>query len=252
MPHAIEETSVFPAPQPTINRKSKGRNSSRESQHTSALLEEYRTLFEQSALSNIIVRQLQASRKYTTTPVSRILSLGLGSLSVVKGQARRLKQLTILLAVRDTYQRISGTSIDVYAQDPTFTRADEAFLTNLGIRILRTPHGSELGEAKALIDPSTVVYSPFLTLEVYEQLLVKSVSPVQQIIGDDFNALLSKWPKHSAERGQVEGMMKYGLTKYRRRGVIGEGFWESEDGTFPMAIYDRTDNVVTRRERAKI
>ncbi|KAF2832423.1 hypothetical protein CC86DRAFT_280647, partial [Ophiobolus disseminans] len=58
------------------------------------------------------------------------------------------------------------------------------------------------------------------------------------IFGDDFNALLSKWPKHSEERKQVESAMKSGLSKYRRRVISGEGFWVEEDGTFPMAVYE--------------
>ncbi|KAF1849046.1 uncharacterized protein K460DRAFT_263485, partial [Cucurbitaria berberidis CBS 394.84] len=61
---------------------------------------------------------------------------------------------------------------------------------------------------------------------------------VQYLLGDDFNALLNKWPKHSAERTQVERVMKSGLLSYRRRVVNGEGFWTKGDGTFPMAVYE--------------
>ncbi|CAO2650046.1 Nn.00g013380.m01.CDS01 [Neocucurbitaria sp. VM-36] len=234
------------------HRKPKAKSSSREKQFLSTILQDHQALYNQSQLSQNISRQLQATFKNSATPVTTILSLGLGSLRGSKGQTRRLKQLTILLAIQDTFRRISGRQIDIYAQDPTFTRADESFLTSLGIRILRTPSGSVLGEAATIIRPSTLIYSPFLTLEAYEQLLLNIASSIQFLVGDDFNALLNKWPKYSAERTQVEGIIKVGLSRYRRRVVDGEGFWTEEDGTFPMAVYGRLDGAERRRGKAML
>jgi hypothetical protein len=236
MPHAIVDVDAYPLAKSRPSRNSKPL--SRELQQASVALEHFRLLYEQSPLSQLIHRQLQTSLKNSIIPITRILSLGLGSLLVSKGQTRRLKQLTILLAVRDSISQISRSAVEIYAQDPTFTRADEAFLNSLGIRILRTPSGAELGEAATLVSPSTLVYSPFLTIEAYEQFLVKSGLPIPIVLGDDFNALLSKWPKHSEERKQVEAVMKSGLSKYRRRAIVGEGFWAEEDGSFPMAMYE--------------
>ncbi|KAJ4373069.1 hypothetical protein N0V83_003360 [Neocucurbitaria cava] len=236
----------------TRNRKSKVKSSSREWQYLSAMLQDHQALFEQSQLSQNISRQLKVTLKNSSTSVTTILSLGLGSLQVTREQTRRLKQLTILLSLRDTLRQVSGKQIGIYAQDPTFTRTDETFLNSLGISILRTPSGSDLGEAAAIICPSTLIYSPFLTLEAYEQLLFNAATPVQFFVGDDFNALLKKWPKHSAERAQVERVMKSGLSRYRRRAVDGEGFWKEQDGTFPMAVYGWVDGGERRREKAKI
>ncbi|KAF1976196.1 hypothetical protein BU23DRAFT_435113, partial [Bimuria novae-zelandiae CBS 107.79] len=183
--------------------------------------------------------------------ITRLLSLGLGSLSSPeKGQTRRLKQLAVLLSIRDTLQTLTKGPIEAYAQDPTFTHADEALLQSLGVRIARTSSGSSLGEAAQLLDAGTVVYSPFLTLEAYEELLVKAKSPVQYLVGDDFNALVEKWPKRSAERAQVERVTKAALGRYRRKAVSGAGFWEESDGSFPMAVY-AVPGSAKERVRAK-
>ncbi|KAF1937126.1 hypothetical protein EJ02DRAFT_64232 [Clathrospora elynae] len=251
MSHVIADV-IDAYPPPKKYRKPKTKSTSRELQSLSALLQERQVLYEQSQLSQAINRQLQATLKNAATPITRILSLGLGSFFVIKGQSRRLKQLTILLGIRDALRQGFGMSIEVYAQDPTFTRADETFLINLNVRILRTPSGSELGEAASVISSSTLVYSPFLTLEAYEQLLVNSATVVQYLIGDDFNALLSKWPRHTAERAQVESVMKSGLAEHQRRAVAGEGFWTEGDGTFPFAMYQRLGGKVGRKLKAKI
>jgi hypothetical protein len=215
-------------------------------------LEELQELYQQSQLSRTITRQLQATLKSASPPINKVLSLGPGKLHVLKGQSRRLKQLTMRLAIRETLERTSGSSIEVYAQDPTFTRADEAFLTNLDIHILRTPSRYELGEAASILGPSTLAYSPFLTLDTYEHLLVNKASPVRYLVGDDFSALLGKWRKHSAERAQVQGMMNSGLMKYRRRVVDGDGFWIIEYETFPMAVYESINEEKGRGENARI
>lgn len=203
-----------------------------------------------SQFATNINKQLLLLRKSSASPITRIVSLGLGSLSnTEKGQTRRLKQLAVLLAIRFGLQSQSKSPVEVYAQDPTFTRQDEALLSSFDIRILRTASGSSLGEAADVIDASTIVYSPFLTLEAYEELLVKSGRPVQYIIGDDFSALLEKWPKYSPERAQVQKVTKAALGRYRRKAISGSGFWDESDGAFPMAVYAVQSQV---KEKAKI
>lgn len=236
------------------HRESSPKSIPRDLHHLSLSLASLQVLYDQSQLSHNMGRHLQASFRNSPTPITKILSLGLGSLQVTKGRSRRLKQLTILPAIYEDLKDFSGRDIEMYAQDPTFTRTDEAFLTSLGIRILHTSSGSSLGEAASIISPSTMIYSPFLTLEVYEELLVKSRLPVPVIFGDDFNALLGKWPKYSEQRKQVEMVMRMGMVGYRRREVSGGGFWEDEDETFPMAVYERADGngKGTLRVRAKI
>ncbi|KAF2262565.1 hypothetical protein CC78DRAFT_449690, partial [Lojkania enalia] len=183
-------------------------------------------------------RSLASVLKSTQSPIRRVLSLGLGSLlSNTKGQTRRLKQLAILLALRDELQKLNRAEIEVFAQDPGFTKQDEAFLSFLNIRILRTPSGASLGESSALLSPSTLIYSPFLTLEAYDALFAIEPLPLQALVSDDFNALKEKWPKYSNERAQVERLMKGAVNRYRRRVVSGEGFWEELDQSFPIAVY---------------
>jgi hypothetical protein len=251
MPHAISDvTDAYLQPQ--VKRRQKVKSLSRELQHISTSLDYLQALYAQSQLSQTISRQLQATIRNRASPLTRVVSLGLGSLLVAKGQSRRLKQLTILLAIRDNLQKAMGTPVEVYAQDPSFIRADETFLTSLGIRILRTSSGASLGEAASIISPSTLVYSPFLTLEVYEQLLFTSDGSISQLFGDDFNALINKWPKHSAERKQVDHMAKLGLSRYKRKAISGEGFWTEEDETFPMAIYERLSTAREGNVKARI
>ena len=249
MPHAIQEDAVHS--QPKVHGRTKTKSLPRELFRLTSELPELQTLYSRSKLSQSIHRQLHTIPKSGPT-IDRIVSLGLGSMLVIKGQSRRLKQLTILLAIRDSLQRTSNNPIEVYAQDPTFTRLDESFLASLDIKILRTSSSSELGEAASFISSSTLVYSPFLTLEAYEQLIVMPSTPVRYLLGDDFDALLRKWPKHSAERKQVEGVLKAGLSRYRRRPVGEEGFWIEEDDTFPMAVYTRTDEYRLGKVKARI
>lgn len=250
MPHAIADV-VDVSPNLHIRSKLKPKSQSREARSLSVQLDRYQSRYEDSRLAQTIHRQLSAMLKNAQGPIMKVLSLGLGSLLVAKGQSRRLKQLVILLAIRDILRQRLGISIQVYAQDPTFTRKDESFLENLGIRILRTPSGSELGEASIVLDTSTLVYSPFLTLEAYGQLLGDERS-VQYLFGDDFDALLHKWPKQSAERMEVEEIVKNGLGSYRRRSVVDEDFWTTEDSTFPMAIYERSKKNRKRMQNANL
>jgi hypothetical protein len=213
-------------------------------------LTEVRSSFSTSEFASNINKQLLFLTKSTTTSFTRIVSLGLGSLSSPeKGQTRRLKQLALLIAMKNTLQNQTKAPIQVYAQDPTFTRLDEVLLASLDIQILRTASGSSLGEAADVINATTLIYSPFLTLEAYEQLLVESKIPVQYLIGDDFNALLEKWPKYSAERAQVQRVTKASLGRFRRKAISGAGFWEESDGAFAMAMYAAQSKV---NEKAKI
>jgi hypothetical protein len=237
---------------PKMHRKAQSKVGSRESRLLTIQLEHYQALYEDSQISKTINRQLRAIFKTAPPNVKNILSLGLGSLHVVKDQSRRLKQLALLLKLRDTLQEVAGTAPAIHAQDPTFSKADEMFLSNLGISILRTPSGSELGEASRFLHPSTMIFSPFLTLEAYEQLLGSPGSPIRYIFGDDFNALLSKWPKYSPERKQVERVVKGGISQYRRRAVEDDGFWDSEDNAFPMALYERRVAMLPPQEKARL
>lgn len=172
------------------------------------------------------------------------MSLGLGSLGPSKDQLRRIKQLVILIAIASHLTVYSVVSL--YAQDPSFTKMDEEFLANLGVQVLKTSSPSDLGEATRVIDGETMIYSPFLTIDAYRQLLSPITtgsergSPVAApfLIGDDFNALKLKWEKHTTEHRDVDALMKAMKARnYQRRVLGGEGFWEEADSTFPMAIY---------------
>ncbi|KAF2740586.1 hypothetical protein EJ04DRAFT_161269 [Polyplosphaeria fusca] len=218
-------------------RRPKPKALSRELRHIQPLLDDARVLYLESQLCQNINRTLQTAIRASAVQPTKIVSLGLGSLTVARGQSRRIKQLALFLAIRDEVEKITSSSPDLFAQDPTFSRDDELLLSNHGVQILRTPSGSQLGDAASVIDHSTLVYSPFLTLEAYEQLLVQSGMLVQLLVGDDFNSLLKKWPKHSAERAQVDGLMKTAVSGFRRKAITGEGFWNEEDQSFPMAVY---------------
>ncbi|KAH4798436.1 hypothetical protein HBH61_244500 [Parastagonospora nodorum] len=245
MLHATDVTDLLQSKPPQQIRKAK--SSSCEHKRLSRTLADFQDLYVASELCRTIVRQLRAISRSRAAPITTIVSLGLGSLSVVKCESRRMKQLVILLSVRDILHRICGSPIEVYAQDPSFTRLDESFLLSLDIKILHTSSADSLGEAASTLSPATLVYSPFLTLEVYEQLLNTSKMQVPLIFGDDFTALLKKWPKRSPEQKQVEALMKTGLASYKRSVVGNKGFWDDEDGSFPMAIYDVTE----RQDKAK-
>ncbi|KAL1652515.1 hypothetical protein SLS61_004820 [Didymella pomorum] len=244
MPHAVQDIEVS-HPQKKVPQRPKNRALPRELLQLTNRLFDLQELYAHSQLSQSISRQLHSISK-SGQPITRIVSLGLGSLLVTKGQSRRLKQLAILLAIRDQLQVARRESIEVYAQDPTFTRPDEVLLASFGIQILRTSSGSDLGEAASVISPTTLVYSPFLTLEAYELLFSGTAVPMQYMLGDDFDALLQKWPKRSAERTQVEGLLKHGLARYRRKAVAGEGFWTAEDETFASAVYVVADKAPVR------
>lgn len=239
MPHATISYTVLPKDKQARHvLKSKSRSPSRELQHLQTRFEEVQAHYRTSHLSTSMERLVQQASKSSGPSINRMLSLGLGSLTPIKTQSRRLKQLAIFLAIADTLEDTLQKPVALLAQDPTFTKTDEAFLNTFGIGVIRTPSGAELGEARQVLDERTLVYSPFLTLEAYEQLMLHAGQHVKHIVGDDFNALLEKWPKHSPEEAQVKRVMKGGILRFRRQAVIGDGFWEEEiDGAFPMAMY---------------
>lgn len=244
MPHTVQDIGVSLL-QKKAHRLPRIKALPRELLRLTQRLLDLQELYTQSHLSQSIDRQLLTISK-SGHIITRILSLGLGSLFVAKSQSRRLKQLAILLSIRHQLHEARREPIEVYAQDPTFTRLDESLLVSLGIQILRTSSGSDLGEAASVISPTTLVYSPFLTLEAYEQLFLRTTMPVHYLVGDDLNTLLQKWPKRSAERTQVEGLLKHGLARYRRKALTGEGYWTAEDETFPSAVYTVADKVLAR------
>ena len=91
------------------------------------------------------------------------------------------------------------------------------------------------------------MYCPFLTLEAYQ--LFFSTEKLNFFIGDDFDALRLKWPKHSAGRDEAEGLLRRFVQGLRKR-VVGrdEAFWDVEDKPFPMAMYWS----VSRREQGSL
>ncbi|KAK8119427.1 uncharacterized protein PG998_004053 [Apiospora kogelbergensis] len=211
------------------------------------LYDDAKLRYNQSSWSSLLETLLSAKNRPT---VNKIVSLGLGSLyEKSRDQSRRLKQLAMLLGVAD-YLRLKGSpEIAIYAQDPSFTKADDAFLRSLGVQVLKTPSPSDLGEAGRIIDDKTLLYSPFLTMEAYE-LLLKNCA-MELLLGDDFSVLRSKWEKHTAEHKQVELLMKSGVSKYQRRAIRGDGFWGEEDWHFPMALYWRPSQRINGQTGAR-
>ncbi|KAH7303386.1 hypothetical protein B0I35DRAFT_446714 [Stachybotrys elegans] len=212
------------------------RGSTKQLQQFYRRFNEILSLYQQSSLSNPLNKILRP--ELTGRPsVNKIVSLGLGSFSArSKDQSRRLKQLVIFLSIASQVKRAYGeATLQLYAQDPAFTKTDESILQRFGVQVLKTPAAEDLGEARQVIDESTLVYTPFLTLEAYKLLL--EMRSVHMLIMDDFNALKSKWEKSTAEYRDVEAMMKKHVSQFRRRAVSGEGFWEEEDRPFPTALY---------------
>lgn len=230
MPHSVEAEHITQSKRSPKTKSS----SSREIQQLHKLYSQIQTRYLSSNLSLSISRLLSPK---TLPKITRILSLGLGSLESTD-QTRRIKQLTIYLAIAEQL-RDHNPSIELYAQDPSFSKTDEQFLQSLGVHILSTPSATELGEAAQYIDDSTLVYSPFLTLEAYQLLF--STQRVDLFIGDDFDALRLKWPKHSSGRNEVEALSRRYMQGLRKRVIGGgvDGFWDVEEKPFPMAMYSR-------------
>jgi len=101
---------------------------SRDLQKLQVLYDESRTLYNQSMLSKSITSMLLTSKQ--KLPLTKAVSIGLGSLTSTN-QSRRIKQLTIFMAITEQLQSQMSTPIKVFAQDPTFTKVDEAFLQKL-------------------------------------------------------------------------------------------------------------------------
>ncbi|KAM0346232.1 hypothetical protein ACHAPU_005657 [Fusarium lateritium] len=229
--------------------------SGKQLQQLSRLYEDALDIYSQSALAKTVEDMLQTKSR---PRITKIVSLGLGSLLDAKDQQRRIKQLVVLMAIASHLSSPTDgiNMLQIYAQDPTFTAADETFLQSLGIAVLKTPSIATLGEAGRMMDGETLVYSPFLTLETYKLLLSSSQASnismnVPILISDDFNSLRLKWDKRTTERKDVEGLIQGARTSnYRRRAVNGEGFWTVADRPFPMALYWRqatqNDSPVTR------
>jgi hypothetical protein len=166
--------------------------------------------------------------------VTKIVSLGLGSFKSTDLN-RRIKQLSILIAITEQLRQYTP-ELEVFAQDPSFSKTDEAFLQSFGVQILHTPSATNLGEAAQYIDDSTLVYSPFLTLEAYQLLF--STKSVNFFIGDDFDVLRVKWPKHTSGRNEAEVIFRRFVQGLRKRVINGDDeFWDPEDKPFPMAMY---------------
>lgn len=231
MPHAIEYERPVKA---KTHQKSK-QNPARELRQLHILYNQTKTEYQASTLSSSIIQLLESKNR---PAVSRIVSLGLGSLHS-SDQSRRIKQLVILLSIAEQFQR-HNADIDIYAQDPSFSKTDEVFLESLGIQILSTPAATDLGEAAHYITESALVYSPFLTLEAYQLLFATKVNA---FIGDDFNALRIKWPKHSVEKKEVEQLFRQSVQSLKRRPLTDDNdFWGAEEKPFPMAMYSKVDS----------
>jgi hypothetical protein len=236
MPHAVEiKQSSLPL------RVAKAKSPpSRELKSLYALYSTTRTQYNESALSHSIANLLESKNR---PAVTKVVSLGLGSLKSVN-QIRRIKQLVIFRAIADQLREYNP-SIEIYAQDPEFSKLDESFLSSLGIHILSTPMAAHLGEAAQYIDESTLVYSPFLTLEAYELLF--SSRKVNLFIGDDFDALRTRFPKRSQGSNEAEAISRRFIQAFRKRTIGGadglDGFWDDNDKPFPMAMYRKASKV---------
>ncbi|KAF4996032.1 hypothetical protein FDECE_12600 [Fusarium decemcellulare] len=240
------------------SRKQTGKSKSHSQKHAGSskqlrqlytLYDEAMDTYNQSALAKTFEDMLRVKNR---PRVTRVISLGLGSLLDAKNQQRRIKQLVIFMAIAShlTLPSTDESSLALYAQDPTFTPTDETFLQSLGICVLKTPSLSDLGEAGRMIDEETLIYSPFLTIATYKLLLDSSshLATLPMLISDDFNALRLRWDKRTSERRDVEGLIRETRSEnYQRRAVNGEGFWRESDRPFPMALYWRPPVAGDRR-----
>lgn len=237
MPHAIiDEQPAVVVARSAKTKSPKSQNtkssSSKELRTLAALYLKAQDQYLSSLLSHTIYKALSTKNRPTVT---KIVSLGLGSLKSVN-QSRIIKQLAILLAIAAQLQE-TNPSLRIYAQDPSFTKTDETFLRSLGVEILSTPSAGQVGEAREMIDETTLVYSPFLTLEAYG--LFFESQKLGFFIGDDFDALRTKFPKKSAGWMEVDGVWrKFVSGRFQKRALSGgEGFWDAEEKPFPMAMY---------------
>ena len=223
-------------------------SSSRDIQQLHILYNITRTRYLESNLSISINHLLESKTRPTVT---KIVSLGLGSFKSAD-QTRRIKQLTIFLAIAIATQlRLYNPEVEIYAQDPSFSKNDQTFLQSLGVHILSTPSATELGEAAQYIDETTLVYSPFLTLEAYQLLF--STETVGLFIRDDVDAFRAKWPKHSSGRNEAELLLRRFVQGYRKRVIGGDDeFWDVKDKPFPMAMYSAVLRHQNKQRQAKL
>ncbi|PMD48064.1 hypothetical protein L207DRAFT_505148 [Hyaloscypha variabilis F] len=243
MPHAVEVERTTQSKRTSKTKVS----SSRDLRQLQNLYNDTRDRYAGSSLAIAITHLLESKANPT---VKRIVSLGLGSLKSTD-QSRRLKQLTIFLAIAEQI-KLRQPKLEIYAQDPSFSKTDEAFLQSLGVNILSTPSATELGDAAQYIDDSTLVYCPFLTLEAYELLF--ATGAVKFFIGDDFDALRVKWPKRSSGWNEVEALSRRFVQGLRKRIISGgDDFWDVEDKPFPMAMYfSAVQRQQDRQTKAKL
>jgi hypothetical protein len=237
MPHAVEVEEPVRARQPAKTKAT----SSRELRQLYIQYNKIRNHYLESNAFLSITRLLESKNRPTVT---KAISLGLGSLHSAD-QSRRIKQLVIFLAIAEQLRQ-HNPSVELYAQDPSFSKIDEAFLQSLGVHILSTPSAIELGDATQVIDNSTLVYCPFLTLEAYRLLL--DTGNLNFFIGDNFDVLRNKWPKHSPARNEAESLLRRFMNGFQKRTIDHDaGFWNVEDRSFPMAMYWST----SRRQQAR-
>lgn len=246
MPHATTTTDFL------TGQSKAAKGSSKHLRQVQIQYDESKSLYDQSSLSKSVDAILQG--KLAGRPlVTKAVSLGLGSFSEKsKDQGRRFKQLAMFISIADHVKRTSlqsNSELELYAQDPTFTKTDVLFLHGLGIRVLKTPSPSDLGEAQQVVDENALVYSPFLTIDAYKLLF--GSCDVSLFIGDDFNALNSKWEKATDEHRAVEQLIKSHVSQYKRRVVSGSGFWDDDDRAFPMALYWK-QNAAARVVKARL
>ncbi|CEI62242.1 hypothetical protein FVEN_g10262 [Fusarium venenatum] len=248
----LDKHQHVPSKKSQSSRRSNG-SSGKQLQQLSILYQDAMDLYNQSSLAETIQDMLRTKNR---PRITRIVSLGLGSLLDAKDQQRRIKQLVMLMAIA-SHLTLPKNALQIYAQDPTFTEVDETFLASLGIVVLKTPSIADLGEAGQMMDEETLVYSPFLTLETYKLLLSSSQTSdvpvnVPMLISDDFNALRLKWDKRTSERKDVEGLIQGTRAgNYRRRAVNGEGFWTDLDRPFPLALYLRQSTPARNADTRK-
>lgn len=238
MPHAVQLEQPAHSVRPSKLKSS----SSKELRQLQDLYSKATSLYIDSKVCLSISRLLDSKSR---PPVTRVISLGLGSLKSVD-QSRRLKQLTIFLAIAERLRQHQA-NLEIYAQDPTFSSTDDTFLNSLGVQILSTPSPTQLGDAAQYIDGSTLVYCPFLTLEAYQLLF--SIGRLECFIGDDFDALRNKWPKHSAGRNEAELILRRFVQGFRKKVISSDDdFWDAQDKAFPMAMYWRAPGRDQRKE----
>ncbi|ROT43836.1 hypothetical protein SODALDRAFT_320204 [Sodiomyces alkalinus F11] len=256
---SFSDSFALPSHNITKGNKTSGGKATKQIKRLEALYDETCSFYLQSNLSRSIATALDRKRR---PRISKLVLLGLGSLGTSRDQGRRIKQLVLFVALAlfiTSTSEPKEASVSLYVQDPMFDRTDEAFLQNMGFKVLHTPSPYQLGEAGDVIDDETLVYTPHLPLMAYKALLASSTQgagggdgvkggledAMPVLMSDDFDGLRRKWDKQTEEFRDVEMLTKrlrgYG---YRRRAIGAGGFWVEEDASFPMALYTKVVKVV--------